>query len=82
MAKGDDDAACKGQETVRSLRGVVGLQGQTDLHNAEAQQDKPMARISPKIKVDRLLITVMGSLAANAVTEVPRTSAAPIMAVQ
>ena len=35
-----DDAARKGQETVRSLRRIVGLQGQTDLHNAKAQQDK------------------------------------------
>ena len=41
LGKGDDDTARKGQETVRSLRRIVGLQGQTDLHDAEAQQDKP-----------------------------------------
>ena len=40
LGKGDDDTACESQETVRSLRGVVGLQGQTNLHDTEAQQDK------------------------------------------
>lgn len=40
LGKGDDDTACESEKAVRSLRGIVGLQGQTDLHNAKAQQDK------------------------------------------
>lgn len=40
LGKGDDNTACEGQEAVGTLGRVVGLQGQTDLNDAPAQQDE------------------------------------------
>ena len=40
LGEGDDDAACQSEEAVGTLRGIVGLQGQTNLDNAPAQQDQ------------------------------------------
>ena len=68
LGKGDDDAAGQSQETVGTLAGIVGLEAETDLHNAPAKQNQPTARMRPKIKSLRLLTTVMGSPAAKAVT--------------
>ena len=42
----------------------------------------PMARISPKIKSDRLLTTVSGSFAANAVVVIPSANAPTMTIVQ
>ena len=40
LSKGDDDTACQGQKAVCSLRRVVTLEGNTDLHNTPTKQDK------------------------------------------
>ena len=40
LREGDDDAAGKGQKAVGTLRRVVALERETDLHNAPAEQDK------------------------------------------
>ena len=40
LGKGDDDAAGQGQETVGTLAGIVGLEAETDLHNAPAKQNQ------------------------------------------
>ena len=42
----------------------------------------PIARISPKIKSDRLLTTVSGSFAANAVVVIPSANAPTMTIVQ
>ena len=40
LGEGDDDAAGQGQEAVGALAGIMGLEGQTHLHDAPAQQDQ------------------------------------------
>ena len=40
LGEGNDDAASQGQEAVGTLGGIVGLEGQTNLDNAPAQQDQ------------------------------------------
>ena len=40
LRKGDDDAACQSQETVGTLRRIVGLERQADLNNAPTEQDE------------------------------------------
>ena len=40
LGKGDHDAACNGEHTIGALGGIVALEGQTHLQNAEAQQDE------------------------------------------
>lgn len=39
LCKGNDNAACKGQKTVRPLGRVVGFQRQANLHDAEAEHN-------------------------------------------
>lgn len=43
----------------------MALEGQPHLHNPPAQQDQTHGPDSPKMKSDRLLTTVSGSLAAK-----------------
>ena len=40
LSKGNDDAASYGEHAVGALGGIVALEGQTHLQNAEAQQDE------------------------------------------
>ena len=43
LSKGDHDAACNGEHTVGALGGIVALEGQAHLQDAEAQQDETNA---------------------------------------
>ena len=40
LSEGDDDTACHRQHTVGALGGIVALEGQAHLQDAEAQQDE------------------------------------------
>ena len=68
LGKGDDDTACHRQHTVGALGGIVALEGQAHLQDAEAQQDEANGADQRKMKSDRLLTTVSGSSAASAGT--------------
>lgn len=84
LCKCDYHSARKGQESVRSLRRVVRFKRKTNLHYAEAEQDKTYRTDKPEIKSDRLLITLSGlptaalSPSAKAVTVIHRTIAKAI----
>ena len=39
LGKSDDNTTGQSEETVGSLAGVVGFEGEADLHHTEAQQD-------------------------------------------
>lgn len=40
LGEGDDNAARQRQEAVGALAGIMGLEGQTNLHDTPAQQDQ------------------------------------------
>ncbi len=40
LGEGDHNAACHGEHTVGALGGIVALEGQAHLQDAEAQQDE------------------------------------------
>lgn len=40
LRKGDDDPAGQGQKPVGALRGIVRFQRESDLHDAESQQNE------------------------------------------
>lgn len=50
LGEGNDDAASKGQEAVGTLGRVMGLQRQTDLNNAPAQQNEADCTDQPEDK--------------------------------
>ena len=60
------NAARDGEHAVGALGGVVALEGQAQLEDAEAQQDEPMARMREKMKSLRFVTTASGSSAAKA----------------
>ena len=64
--KGNHKPAGKSQEALRPLGGIVALKGKTDLHDAPAQKDQADRADQGKDKVDKLLTTPSGSLAAKA----------------
>ena len=67
LGKSDDNTTGQSEETVGSLAGVVGFEGEADLHHTEAQQDHTNGPDEAKNESLRLLITVNGSPAAKAV---------------
>lgn len=70
LGKGDYQPTGQGQEPLRTLGGIMALEGQTDLYDTPAQQNIPMARIREKMNVERLFTTPRGSLpAAKVVVE-------------
>ena len=70
LGEGDYQPTGQGEETLRTLGGIMALEGQTDLYDTPAQQNIPMARIREKMNVERLFTTPRGSpLAAKAVVE-------------
>ena len=40
LGEGDDNTACQSEEAIRTLGRIMGLQGQTHLHDTPAQQDQ------------------------------------------
>lgn len=40
LGEGDDNAACNGEHTIGALGGIMALERQAHLQDAEAQQDK------------------------------------------
>lgn len=83
LCKGDYYSACKGQETVSSLRRIVRFKRKTNLNYAEAEQDKTYRTDKSEKKSDRLLITLSGlSPSAKAVTDMHTANAIAITAAQ
>ena len=61
FGKGNHQPTGQSEKALTALAGVVALQGQADLHDAPPQQDKPTARISEKMNVERFSTTTSGS---------------------
>lgn len=74
LGEGNDDAACYRQHTVGALGGIVALEDRPTCKIPKPSRMRPMARISEKMKSDRLLTTVSGSSAASAGTAVATRS--------
>lgn len=55
LGEGDNDTTRKSQEAVGSLRGIVGLERKTDLHNTEAEQDKTDGSDQPEDKAGQIV---------------------------
>lgn len=70
LGEGDYQPTGQGEETLRTLGGIMALEGQADLYDTPARRIIPMARIREKMNVERLFTTPRGSpLAAKAVVE-------------
>lgn len=66
LGKRDHNAARDGEHAVGALGGVVALEGQAQLEDAEAQQDEADGPDEGKMKSLRFVTTASGSSAAKA----------------
>ncbi len=81
LGKCDYNAVRKGQETVGSLAGAWLLRERPTCTMPKPSIIRPIARISPKINVDRLLTTLSGSFGVVADTVVTPTVAISMTAI-
>ncbi len=70
LGEGDYQPTGQGEETLRTLGGIMALEGQPTCTTPQPSRIIPMARIREKMNVERLFTTPRGSpLAAKAVVE-------------
>lgn len=55
LGEGDDNAACHSEHAVGTLGGIVTLEGQTHLQDAEAQQDEADSADQGKYKITQIV---------------------------
>ena len=55
LGKGNHEAARQGEETLRTLGGIVALEGEADLHHAPAQKDEADGADQGKDKVGQVV---------------------------